>query len=1037
MTHAIRAILVSLVAGLLVGLTSVTPAQALSACTGVDLLHRPAVDQSTARPFYTELANTSVLHSGYAGYSFADASFADSDLWIRVSGFSSAALTLASTQSADIPVRTRSMADSTKRVAYVYLKGVSASTTLQSFTVTVSKGKYGTPGYTPICDITDGFSRVEDVIDAAANKVTSVTVSTTTPAIGGSFYVTAKGTTGTIGSGITGDQLNGFGVISVAPSMNDAWPADAFTLVGISWDFGNTQVFVHDRLRYYPQTSKDTPYTARYYFVARGKTSSPTPVRPVQNIASGQQIKYTGAYDAAAQISIAPVTQQLSITKAVASVTDKGVANSRHSYDVEYVISAQNRSASLTVLDSIVDSITVGAQGQIDAPTVSGSVTGTWGTSSITGTVDSTITDPSRRLFFNGPLQIPGNTTVKLTYKITVSYPDPLPASAPVANSAEGRIGADSIAALSGTNIVSLDLAKNVQLTLDPNSSTSLATAEKTSAYGADCLTTGTTPITCSFIEGSVATILADPPAGKTLSGWTVTWADGSAPANATTCVNSPLVNPCVITLSESVTVSPVYTTGYTVTIEDVGATTIDDGSGSPFRCTTNGTTGKTSCTKTYPEGATIPLDFIAGATETITAVTSDSATALANTSCTTSCSLPTLSGNVTLTLGRLSTLTYTLSVAVTGSGQVGATPTPIDSCTDTSGTCTGEYSDGSSVTLSASPAPGYRVKSWSGGGCSGTSTTCVVTMDASKNVTVEFELIPNDPAPTPQEPVKEILSNDPSSPKVLPPTETTGTDPGSIPLGTLPPNGSIEVAKDKLPPAIKEAKIEDGIVKYVADPTFSGKTIVPLKIVVDGKTTIINVPVTINPVAPIKGEFTPTAATNTNLGWQKSPNATGYKVYVNGKLVCETTATACNVKQILGPKAKITVVALGNDGTVSKQTLPVYAPKKPIPVLIVNFDVSKYTITPTAKKKLDAFVKMMKEQGFTRVVIEGHTDNQGGSSGATALSRNRARVVSEYLDDYLTVKFSKAQFGEKRPTKSNATKAGQAANRRATGAVW
>ena len=1111
----LRAALLSLVAAFLVGVVTPTPASAVSACAGVDLLHRPTSDQATARPFYSELANGSTLRSGYAGYSFADGTFGSyNDLWINISTFSSGALSLATNQSADIPVRTLSQESATKRLAYVYLRGNSATTTLQTFKVTVSSGKLGTPGATTLCEISDGFSRVEDVIDASANKVTSVTVSTTTPAIGGSFYVTAKGNTGTIGAGIAGDQVGGFGVISVAPSMNDSWPADAFTLVGISWDFGDTGTFAYDRLRYYPNASSNTPYTARYYFAARKTTSQPTPIRPVQNIASGTQIKYTGSYDAAAQVSIAQVTQQVSITKAVSSVTLVSNVGNVRTYDVSYEISAQNRATTATFLDSVVDSVTVGATGVITAPGAGGSVVGTWGGAPETGTVLSSVGDTSRSIYFAGPLEIPGSTTRKLAYTVRLTYPDPLPNPAPITNTAAGQIGADTINALSGANIVSLDLSQTVRLSLVPANST-ISTAE-TATTGA-CSATGSTTADCDFIEGSVATIQVTPPQGQALAGWTVTWTDGSAPVNGTTCGNSPVLNPCQITLSESVTVTPVFSTSYTVTIVDVGDTTISDGTGQPYTCVTSGSPAVTTCTKTYASGTTIPLTFTPATSETITAVT-DSPAALANNACTTSCSLPNLAGNVTLTLTRASTLRYALSAGVSGSGSVSGT-SGINLCTETTGVCASTYLPGFTETITATPAAGWRVKAWSGActgtgatcvltmstdrsfsiefelipvvlqvtvtgqgsvsadsgavsscdatsgtcsgtyqgetviltatpptgwrvktwgsACSGTATTCSVTMDQARNVTIEFELIPAAPS-NPPAPIREIPSTDPASPKNIPPSNTTGTDPGQIPVGPLPPNSSLEVAKDKLPPAINDAKLNNGVVEYTPAPGFSGKTVVPLLLTQNGVQTIILVPVTVNPVAPSKGEFTPTAPTNTNLGWDPSPNATGYKVYLNGKLVCETTkALTCSVKQILGPKAKLTVEALGNDGTVSKQTLPVYAPKRPIPVLVVNFAVDSFRVTPLAKRKMDAFVKMMREQGFTRVVIEGHTDNQGGAVGAQALSRNRARVVAAYLDNYLDVTFTRTQFGEKRPTAPNTTSKGQAANRRATGAVW
>ena len=55
-----------------------------------------------------------------------------------------------------------------------------------------------------------------------------------------------------------------------------------------------------------------------------------------------------------------------------------------------------------------------------------------------------------------------------------------------------------------------------------------------------------------------------------------------------------------------------------------------------------------------------------------------------------------------------------------------------------------GTYDSGTVVTLSATPASGYRVLSWTGtNNNSSTSTTNTVTMSANKSVTVSFEQIP------------------------------------------------------------------------------------------------------------------------------------------------------------------------------------------------------------------------------------------------------------------------------------------------------
>ena len=72
---------------------------------------------------------------------------------------------------------------------------------------------------------------------------------------------------------------------------------------------------------------------------------------------------------------------------------------------------------------------------------------------------------------------------------------------------------------------------------------------------------------------------------------------------------------------------------------------------------------------------------------------------------------------------------TYALTTSATENG--GVSPLP--------GTYT--YLDGESVTVTATPDEGYRVSSWSGD-CSGTATTCVLTLDADRTASVTFERI-------------------------------------------------------------------------------------------------------------------------------------------------------------------------------------------------------------------------------------------------------------------------------------------------------
>jgi hypothetical protein len=77
---------------------------------------------------------------------------------------------------------------------------------------------------------------------------------------------------------------------------------------------------------------------------------------------------------------------------------------------------------------------------------------------------------------------------------------------------------------------------------------------------------------------------------------------------------------------------------------------------------------------------------------------------------------------------------TLTVSLAGSGSGTVTSSPAGID-C---GSTCSHSYSEGTPVTLTATPASGSAFAGWSSGGCSGTGT-CTETMSANKSVTATF----------------------------------------------------------------------------------------------------------------------------------------------------------------------------------------------------------------------------------------------------------------------------------------------------------
>jgi List-Bact-rpt repeat protein/PASTA domain-containing protein len=78
----------------------------------------------------------------------------------------------------------------------------------------------------------------------------------------------------------------------------------------------------------------------------------------------------------------------------------------------------------------------------------------------------------------------------------------------------------------------------------------------------------------------------------------------------------------------------------------------------------------------------------------------------------------------------------HTLTVSKSGSGTGTVTSSPAG--IQCGATCSGDFDEGTQVTLTATPAAGFGFAGWSGGGCTGTGT-CKVTMDADTSVTATF----------------------------------------------------------------------------------------------------------------------------------------------------------------------------------------------------------------------------------------------------------------------------------------------------------
>jgi hypothetical protein len=92
---------------------------------------------------------------------------------------------------------------------------------------------------------------------------------------------------------------------------------------------------------------------------------------------------------------------------------------------------------------------------------------------------------------------------------------------------------------------------------------------------------------------------------------------------------------------------------------------------------------------------------------------------------------------SVLATFSQAAPQTLSVSKLGSGSGSVVSVPAGID-C---GSTCSAQFSNGTSVTLTATAASGSSFVGWSGEGCTGTGS-CVLTIDAARSVTATFSQV-------------------------------------------------------------------------------------------------------------------------------------------------------------------------------------------------------------------------------------------------------------------------------------------------------
>lgn len=101
---------------------------------------------------------------------------------------------------------------------------------------------------------------------------------------------------------------------------------------------------------------------------------------------------------------------------------------------------------------------------------------------------------------------------------------------------------------------------------------------------------------------------------------------------------------------------------------------------------------------------------------------------------------------------------------------------------------------------------------------------------------------------------------------------------------------------------------------------------------------------------------------------------------------------------------------------------------------LSVYFDSGRSAVKPRYYAEIEKVAAYLNANPESRVVIEGHTDNQGGEEYNQRLSQSRVDAVKAVLVNRYNIDASRIEavgYGESRPAFDNSTASGRAQNRR------
>lgn len=217
---------------------------------------------------------------------------------------------------------------------------------------------------------------------------------------------------------------------------------------------------------------------------------------------------------------------------------------------------------------------------------------------------------------------------------------------------------------------------------------------------------------TCStsFPAGTGVALSAVPSAGWAFAGWTGACSGAGG---------------CSITMDSAKSV----TANFVQTASQIFALAVGKAGNGTVTSSPAGITCDPTCTASFASGTAVTLTATPGAGSTFTGWSG--ACSGAQLMCTVTVDGP---KSLSAVFDQAAAQTFPLAVSTTGSGTITSAPAAI-SC---GATCAGRFPSGASVTLTASPAPGWSFVGWSGA-CTG-SGPCNLAMDAPKAVAAIFQ---------------------------------------------------------------------------------------------------------------------------------------------------------------------------------------------------------------------------------------------------------------------------------------------------------